>query len=140
MTPIREVSVTVILGHIYSTVTQVHLESRKNIFIENGIFQKVSQGSHLLFVLIHTKAMSRPKIVNRYIKRETSPAIGQVVTLCYDKLTSGSYYVYTEATARYLGDHCFSFQKEGKWSSSIDLSQFPMDRYFEKRMKFVGSA
>jgi hypothetical protein len=86
--------------------------------------------------------MSQPKIVNWYIKKDSCPAIGQIVTLCYDKLTAGTsplYYVYTEATARYLGDQDFSFQKEGKWSPPIDLCQFSMDRYFEKRMKFSPS-
>lgn len=79
------------------------------------------------------------KVRNWYIKKERCPKIGQLVTLCYDKLVSTPqrYYVYTEKTARYLGNQDFSFQnEEQEWSPKINLAQYPMDSYFEKRTQF----
>ena len=78
------------------------------------------------------------KILNWFLKKDWSPKVGQTVTICYDKLinegTGIPYYVYTEKTARYLGEENFSFQHEGQWSPKIDLSKYPKDRYFEKRL------
>lgn len=95
-----------------------------------------------------------PKLTNWYVKR--SPNVGEIVTIFYDKLIDipSKHYRFTDVKAKYLGNMSFSIEKVScvknpdkkeeepevvtrTWSKPIDFSEFPMDRWFEKKLKFV---
>lgn len=69
---------------------------------------------------------NKASILNWYIK-ESHPQLNEIVELCYDKLTSLNFYIFTSQLVKYNGNLTF---KSLSGDKTIDMSKYKPDRHF----------